>query len=42
MEPHACHMSVIDLQVLSFESFACILSVVVAMVRGSVTTVVSC
>jgi len=42
MELHACHLSVIDLQVLSFEECACIPSAVITMVRGSVTTVVSC
>jgi hypothetical protein len=40
MELHACHVSVIDLGVLTFK--ARILSVVITMVQGLVTTVVSC
>lgn len=34
MELNACHFSVVDLQVLSFEACACILSVVITMVQG--------
>jgi len=34
MELHACHLSVIDLQVLSLEACAWILSVVITMVQG--------